>query len=581
MSLGLCSKRFCQCFTPGIRKLSSSGAPELEYDVVVVGGGHNGLISAAYLAKMGVKTAVFERRHVLGGAAVTEEIIPKYKFSRASYVLSLLRPQIFTDLELKKHGLKVHLRDPSSYTPIRSDLQKPEGPTSLTLGMCGKNNFKEISKFSVKDAENYSKYEEELEQFVKAVDPLLDHAAIDLETLSEASVLEKIKVLQQNMHLLRSAKVLGPVASSFYELMTAPTTKILDKWFESEPLKATLATDSCIGAMISPETPGSGYVLLHHVMGELDGIRGAWGYPEGGMGAVSSAIAKSAQASGAHIFTSCPVSDITTAPSGEANGIILENGTEVHGKLILSNATPEVTFNRLMKASTDVPEDFRRSLSAIDYTSPVCKINVAVNRIPNFVADPNTSESSIMPHHRCTIHLNCEDSSMIQDAYKDATNGNFSKRPMIEMTIPSSLDATLAPEGHHVCLIFTQYAPYKLRDRDWDEEAKEEYASNVFNSIEMYAPGFKDSIVGKEVLPPPELEKVFGLTGGNIFHGAMSLDQLYMTRPTASHSISPKTPVRNLLLCGSGAHPGGGVMGAPGRIAAEEASKMLGVRWRL
>ena len=277
---------------------------------------------------------------------MTEEIVPNYKFSRASYVLSLLRPQIFTDLELKKHGLKVHLRDPSSYTPIRPDLQSPGGPTSLTLGMCGKMNHQQISQFSEKDAAKYVEYEEELEQFVKAVDPLLDHAAVDVQALSEASIFEKIKILKSNMHLLKSAKVLGPTANSFYELMTAPTTKILDKWFESEPLKATLATDSCIGAMISPETPGSGYVLLHHVMGELEGIRGAWGYPEGGMGAVSGAIAKSAHASGAQIFTSSPVAKITTAISGEANGIVLENGTEVKAKIVLSNATPEITFNR-------------------------------------------------------------------------------------------------------------------------------------------------------------------------------------------------------------------------------------------
>merc|ERR1712013_164944 len=537
----------------------SSGSPAREYDVVVVGGGHNGLVSAAYLAKLGVKTAVFEKRHLIGGAAVAEEIVPNYKFSRASYVLSLLRPQIFTDLELKKHGLKVHLRDPSSYTPIRPDLQSPGGPTSLTLGMCGKMNHQQISQFSERDAAKYVEYEEELEQFVKAVDPLLDHAAVDVQALSEASIFEKIKILKSNMHLLKSAK-------------------ILDKWFESEPLKATLATDSCIGAMISPETPGSGYVLLHHVMGELEGIRGAWGYPEGGMGAVSGAIAKSAHASGAQIFTSSPVAKITTAISGEANGIVLENGTEVKAKIVLSNATSEITFNSLMKTGVDVPEEFRRSLSTIDYTSPVCKINVALNKIPNFLANPNTSKDSIMPHHRCTIHINCEDSGMIQQAYQDAKDGNYSKKPMIEMTIPSSLDPTLAPDGHHVCLIFTQYAPYHLKTGEWDQAAKEAYAETVFNSIEMYAPGFKESIVGKEVLPPPDLERIFGLTGGNIFHGAMSLDQLYMTRPTAGH-VSPATPVGNLLLCGSGAHPGGGVMGAPGRIAAIRTSQILGKNW--
>ncbi|XP_023322264.1 pyridine nucleotide-disulfide oxidoreductase domain-containing protein 2 [Eurytemora carolleeae] len=538
-----------------LRRGLSSGVPRDSYDVVVVGGGHNGLVSAAYLAKAGLKTTVLERRHVVGGAAVTEEIVPGFKFSRASYVLSLLRPQIFQDLELTKHGLKVHLRDPSSYTPIRPDLLKDGDPTSLTLGLCEKKNKLEISKFSVKDAENFSKYEEELEKFVEAVDPLLDFAAIDMKTFSKASLFEKIGILRQNLHLLKAGKTVGPVAGDFYELMTAPTTKILDKWFESEPLKATLATDSCIGAMISPDTPGSGYVLLHHVMGELEGIRGAWGYPEGGMGAVSGAIAKSALAAGAEIYTSTEVEKITTNSKGEANGVILADGSQIKAKLILSNATPEITFNKLMKESSDVP----------------CVM------LPNFLADPNQGDEP-MPHHRCTIHMNCEESEMINVAYQDAVEGRFSKAPMIEMTLPSSLDKTISPPGSHVCLLFTQYAPYQLKDRVWDEETKEEYANIVFDSIEQYAPGFKSSIVGKEVLPPPDLERIFGLTGGNIFHGSMSLDQLYLTRPT-TQGVSPGTPVPNLLICGSGAHPGGGVMGAPGRIAAKDAVKKLGGKW--
>jgi len=555
----------------------SSGAPLPEYDVVVVGGGHNGLVAGAYLAKSGLTTAVLERRHIVGGAAVTEEIIPGYKFSRASYVLSLLRPQIFADLDLKKHGLKVHLRDPSSYTPIREDLRREGGPRSLTLGMDGKKNHAEISKFSVRDADNYAVYEQELEMFVEAVDPLLDYAAIDLNKFAGASLVEKIGILRQNLHLLKAGKTVGPVAAKFYELMTAPTTKILDKWFESEPLKATLATDSCIGAMISPESPGSGYVLLHHVMGELDGIRGAWGYPEGGMGAVSGAIAKAALAAGAEIFTEKEVERITTDSEGRANGVILQDGTEIRAKMVLANSTPEVTFNRLMKESVDVPPEFRKSLSKIDYTSPVCKINVAVNKLPDFLADPNHGDEP-MPHHRCTIHMNCEDSSMISSAYQDGLEGKYSRTPMIEMTIPSSLDKTLAPPGHHVCLLFTQYAPYTLSDGTWDQQTKEDYANVVFDSVEKYAPGFKSSIVGADILPPPDLERIFGLTGGNIFHGSMSLDQLYLTRPTTC-GPSPGTSVANLLLCGSGAHPGGGVMGAPGRIAARQAVKQLGAKW--
>jgi len=261
------------------------------------------------------------------------------------------------------------------------------------------------------------------------------------------------------------------------------------------------------------------------------------------------------------------------------SGVVLEGGREIQANIVLSNATPEVTFNKLMAASRDVPESYRRKLGRIDYTSPVCKINVAVDALPDFTADPNTETGRVMPHHRATIHLNCENSSMIEEAYRDATQGSYSRKPMIEMTIPSSLDPTLAPPGHHVCLIFSQYAPYSLSDgRQWDEATKEEYADCVFNSIEEYAPGFRASIVGKEVLPPPELEKVFGLTGGNIFHGSMSLDQLYMTRPVPGHT-GPDTPVKGLLLCGAGAHPGGGVMGSPGRIAARRTSEIVGRKW--
>jgi len=578
MSL-LCKNKLYETSLKSIVRYLSAGVPADQYDVVIVGGGHNGLVASGYLARLGLKTAVLERRHVLGGAAVTEEIVPGYKFSRASYVLSLLRPQIFNDLELKKHGLKVYLRDPSSYTPLRPDLIEAGGPKSLTLGLCGKMNKAQIGQFSVKDAEKYEEYEAQLEEFVKAVDPLLDTAAVDVRNVMDSSLLDKLKLLKDNWQLVKSAKILGPHAAAFYELMTAPTTKILDKWFESEPLKATLATDSCIGAMISPNTPGSGYVLLHHVMGELEGIRGAWGYPEGGMGAVSGAIAKSAMAAGAQLFTDSPVDKITTAHNGEANGVVLTSGQEIKSKLVLSNATPEITFNKLMKASVDVPESYRRSLAGIDYTSPVCKINVALNKLPNFLANPNTGDNTVMPHHKCTIHINCEKTEMIEEAYQDAKLGQYSRIPMIEMTIPSSLDPTLAPPGHHVCLLFTQYAPYHLENGKWDQQTKESYANVVFDSIERYAPGFKDSIVGKEVLPPPELEAVFGLTGGNIFHGSMSLDQLYLARPTGDHSPGPSTPVTNLLLCGSGAHPGGGVMGAPGRIAARRAGEMLGAKW--
>ncbi|KAL4231243.1 Pyridine nucleotide-disulfide oxidoreductase domain-containing protein 2 [Mactra antiquata] len=571
--LTLCRTRQHPTWLPWLRQFSTQTAVnnknlKSSYDVVVIGAGHNGLVSAAYLQKQGINVCVLERRHVIGGAAVTEEIVPGYKFSRASYVLSLLRPQVYKDLELKKYGLKVYLRDPNAYTPlIEPQTIKGNKVTSLILGRDGNKNREQIGQFSSTDAQRFVEFEGMLDRVVSSLDPLLDSPPLYLPSLwQQSSMREKFKTLQSLRNLFKCVKGLGKDSVAFYELMTAPATKILDKWFESEPLKATLATDAVIGAMISPETPGSGYVLLHHVMGEIEGIKGAWGYVEGGMGSVSQSIANCALDHGANIFTNKSVDSILTKDD-TAVGVVLEDGTEIKAKVILSNATPKVTYLDLLPKDC-LPPEMVKEVSLFSYDSPVTKINVAVNKIPNFLANPNDSINSIMPHHRCTIHINCEDTSDITKTYLDAKQGRYSRRPMIEMTIPSSLDPTLAPDGHHVVLLFTQYTPYHLENGQvWDEEQRNAYADLVFDSIEDYAPGFKDSVVGRDILTPPDLERVFGLTGGNIFHGAMSLDQLYMSRPTSQLS-NYRSPVSGLYLCGSGAHPGGGVMGAAGRLAA-------------
>ncbi|XP_043240227.1 pyridine nucleotide-disulfide oxidoreductase domain-containing protein 2-like [Amphibalanus amphitrite] len=536
-----------------------------EYDAVIVGAGHNGLVCAAYLQAQGLQTCVLERRHLVGGAAVTEEVVPGYKFSRASYLLSLLRPQIAADLELKRHGLKVHLRNPSSYTPLRPEFRPASGATSLTLSADHRFNQQQIGRFSERDAQRFGAYEAQLSRFVAALDPLLDAPPPDFTSWEGSSLRQRLAKLRQLRPVLKAGRALGSDLLSFYELMTAPSGKILNQWFESEPLKATLATDSLIGAMMGPNTPGSGYNLLHHVAGEIEGVKGAWAYPEGGMGAVSAAICSSALERGAHVFVNQPVSQITTA-RGAVTGVALADGREVRSRRVLSNATPQVTFQRLMEPA-DVPAEYRAAVENIDYTSPVCKINVAVDRLPNFLADPNVSDSEPMPHHRCTIHLNSETTECLESAYRDAAAGRPSKRPMIEMVIPSSLDATLAPPGHHVCLLFTQYCPYSPAAGPWDQGSREAYAGAVFDIIEEYAPGFKASVVGKEVLTPPDIEETFGLTGGNIFHGVLSLDQLWLSRPSPRRP-GPRTAVAGLYLCGSGSHPGGGVMGAPGRLAA-------------
>ncbi|XP_067995678.1 pyridine nucleotide-disulfide oxidoreductase domain-containing protein 2 isoform X4 [Melanerpes formicivorus] len=505
---------------PGSRLAHAGAAPRLqqEYDAVVIGAGHNGLVAAAYLQRAGVRTVVMEKRHVLGGAAVTEEIVPGFKFSRASYLLSLLRPQIYTELELQA----------------------------------------------------YPEYEAFMGRLVSALNPLLDAPPVDTAALGQGSLLQRLRALRALQPLLQAGWMLGWQLPRYYEVLTAPISKILDQWFESEPLKATLATDAVIGAMASPYTPGSGYVLLHHVMGELQGQRGAWGYVAGGMGALSQAIACAATALGAHIFAEKAVCHVLLGRDGQAQGIALQDGTEVRSKLVLSNASPQVTFLELIPQE-QLPKDFVQRIRQADTCSPVTKINVAVDRLPNFLAAPNAHDDQPLPHHQCSIHLNCEGTHLLHQAFTEATHGHPSSRPMIELCIPSVLDPGLAPHGCHVVSLFTQYTPSVLAGgQPWDEEARNAYADTVFDCIEDYAPGFKASVIGRDILTPPDLERVFGLPGGNIFHGAMSLDQLYFTRPAPSYS-GYRSPIPGLYLCGSGAHPGGGVMGAAGRNAAQVA----------
>ncbi|XP_037256713.1 pyridine nucleotide-disulfide oxidoreductase domain-containing protein 2 isoform X3 [Falco rusticolus] len=523
--------------SPGLlgTRLAHAGAAgrlQREYDAVVIGAGHNGLVAAAYLQRAGVRTAVLEKRHVLGGAAVTEEIVPGFKFSRASYLLSLLRPQIYAELELQA----------------------------------------------------YPEYEAFMGGLVSALDPLLDAPPVDTAALGQGSLFQRLRALRALQPLLRSGLALGQQLPRYYEVLTAPISKILDQWFESEPLKATLATDAVIGAMASPHTPGSGYVLLHHVMGELEGRRGAWGYVAGGMGALSQAIACAAAARGAHIFAekSHPqmVCHVVLGKDGQAQGVLLQDGTEVRSKVVLSNASPQITFLELVPQE-QLPKDFVQRIRQTDTRSPVTKINVAVDRLPSFLAVPNARDGCPLPHHQCSIHLNCEGTHLLHQAFTEATHGRPSSRPMIELCIPSALDPGLAPQGCHVVSLFTQYTPSVLAGgQPWDEQAKNAYADTVFDCIEAYAPGFKASVIGRDILTPPDLERIFGLPGGNIFHGGMSLDQLYFARPAPSYS-GYRSPVPGLYLCGSGAHPGGGVMGAAGRNAAQVALEdFRRLRWQ-
>ncbi|KAI3418527.1 uncharacterized protein J3R85_013733 [Psidium guajava] len=543
---------------------SSRAIKDKRWDAIVIGGGHNGLTAAAYLARGGLSVAVLERRHVIGGAAVTEELVPGFKFSRCSYLQSLLRPSVIKELELGRHGLKMLKRSPSSFTPCLDGRY-------LLLGPDKELNHAEISKFSKRDADAYPRYENQLENFCKFMDPLFDSPPP--ETSQErASFSDRLKDKSHRSvfwaHCLRRALGLGQNEMvNFMELLLSPASKVLNKWFEADVLKATLATDAVIGITGSVHTPGSGYVLLHHVMGETDGAQGIWSYVEGGMGAVSLAIGNAAREAGAQIITNAEVSRLILEEHCRMKGVLLANGSEVHSSIVLSNATPYKTFMELVPEDV-LPDEFLRSVEFADYTSGTTKINLAVDRLPSFQSC-KLSYPHAGPQHRGTIHIGSESMEEIDSACQDAVNGVPSRRPIIEMTIPSVLDKTIAPPGKHVINLFIQYTPYKPSDGSWmDPVYRKTFADRCFSLIDEYCPGFSSSVIGYDMLTPPDLEREIGLTGGNIFHGAMGLDSLFLMRPVKGWS-NYRTPVQGLYLCGSGAHPGGGVMGAPGRNAAQ------------
>ena len=519
------------------------------YDVIIIGGGHNGLVTAAYLARAGVKVLVLERREVLGGACVTEELWPGFKVSTAAYVNSLLRPEIIRDLELKRHGFKMLPRNPSSFTPF------PDG-RSLLLGPNKAQTHKEVAKFSAKDADALPKYERMLERVAAFIEPTLTQTPPNPWSFSPRNLM---KLARLGLGFAR----LGTDGQKAVEILTGAATPILDRWFESEQLKVTLATDAIIGAMASPSMPGTAYVLFHHVMGECDGIRGVWGYVRGGMGGISNAIASSAREHGAETRISTEVSRILVK-GGQASGVALKDGTEIRARRVVSGADAHVTFLKLLDAA-DLPAEFVEAVRNIDYTSASLKINISLSELPDFKALPGTEAG---PQHRGTIHIS-PSMEYIERAYDNAKYGCPSEHPIIEATIPSVLDDSLAPPGKHVMSMFTQYFPYKLAPGLSLQEEKEKYAERCFDLMNQYAPNFRRSVIGRQVLSPVDLERRFGLTGGNIMQGVMSLSSLSFMRPVPGYA-DYRTPIRGLYLCGAATHPGGGVMGACGYNASRE-----------
>ena len=520
------------------------------YDAIIIGAGHNGLVAACYLARAKRRVLVLERRSVVGGACVTEESFPGFKVSTAAYVNSLFRPEIVADLRLREYGFELLERNPSSFTPFLDGRY-------LMLGADKAATLREIGKFSSRDAQAYPQYEAMLERVGGVVEPTL------LETPSNAAHPRASDLLKM-AKLGRALQKLGPAMGEAVEVLTGSARTILDRWFESEQFKAVLATDAIIGAFASPSMPGTAYVLFHHVMGETNGKRGVWSYVRGGMGGLTQALARAARDLGVEIRTDADVRSIVVE-NGVASGVLLSCGEEIAGGKVASNADCNVTFNKLLDANT-LPRDFKDAIDRIDYSSASLKINVALSALPNFTVCPGNAQAG--PQHRGTIHL-IPDQDFIERAYDDAKFGYPSREPVIECTIPSSLDSTLAPTGKHVMSMFVQYAPYKLKNGSWDKRAKDEFADRCFAIVEQHAPGFTSSVIDRQVLSPVDLEETFNLTGGNIFQGAMDLHQLFMFRPVPGYA-NYRTPIRNLYLCGSAAHPGGGVMGAAGRNAARE-----------
>jgi phytoene dehydrogenase-like protein len=516
--------------------------------VIIVGAGHNGLVTAAYLARAGRKVVVLESRELVGGCAVTEEIWPGYRVSTASYLSSLMQEKVVRDLELARFGYAVDAKDPAFFSPF------PDG-RHLFMWQDRAKTLAEIAKFSKRDAEAYPKYEAHLERLAIVAESMLLTTPPNFPPATGTDYIDYLRLLGRVKGLTRT-EIVGLV-----KIFTQSAADFLDAWFESEQLKVTLATDGVIGANGGPRSPGTAYILLHHCMGGVNGHRGLWGFVRGGMGGISNAIADSARSKGVVIRTSVPVAKILIR-DGRAEGVVLESGEEVRARTVASNLDPRRTFLKLIDAAALDPE-FLEGIRKFRSEGTSLKMNLALSGLPKFTAYPETPGSQ----HRATMHI-CPSVEYIERAWDDAKYGRPSRAPLVEMTIPTMYDSSLAPAGRHIMGIFLQYAPYTLAEGTWDEQ-REPYAERILDIIEEYCPNIRSIVVERQTLTPLDLERRFGLTGGNIFHGEMSLDQMFVLRPVAGWA-SYRTPVKGLYLCGSGAHPGGGVMGAPGHNAARE-----------
>jgi phytoene dehydrogenase-like protein len=517
----------------------------MKYDAIVIGGGHNGLTAAAYLARAGKKVLVLERRHVLGGAAVTEEVFPGFRFSVASYVVSLLRPEIIRDFDLPRHGLEILPLD-GTFTPM------PNGDHLWRVNDHAMTR-REIARHSKLDAEAYEEYGKAMVEMARFVKPILDMTPPDPMTLDPRELM-KLVFLGKRFRGLAEADRYNQV-----QLMTMSAVDFLDQWFETDVLKATMAASGIIGTFLGVRSPGTAYVLLHHYMGEIDGAFRSWGFARGGTGAISNAIAGAARELGVEIRTEAPVARIRLQ-GGRATGVVLANGDELDAELVLSSVDPNLTFLKFMDADRELPAEFVEEIRRYKYRGSSGKVNFALDALPNFTSLPGPGA-----HLRGAISIS-PGVDYMERAYDQAKYGEFSRRPYIDMVIPTLTDPSVAPPGKHILSCFVQYAPYKLKSGTWDEQ-REAFGDTVVDTIAEHAPNIRDIILHRQVLTPLDIERTFGLTEGNIFQGELTLEQLFFLRPAPGWA-QYATPIRGLWMCGSATHPGGGIMGAPGRNAA-------------
>jgi phytoene dehydrogenase-like protein len=514
------------------------------YDVIIIGGGHNGLTAAAYLARAGRKVLVLERRHVLGGAAVTEEVFKGFKFSVCSYVVSLLRPEIIRELDLPRHGLEILPLD-GTFTPM------PDGNYLWRVNDHGRTR-REIARHSRLDAEAYDEYGRAMVEMGRFVKPILSMLPPDPLSLHPRDLQKLWFLLKRFRGLSRQDQ------HDLVRLMTMSAVDYLDRWFETDVLKATMSASGIIGTFLGVRSPGTAYVLLHHYMGEIDGAFRSWGLPRGGTGAISNAIAMAAREAGAEIRTESGVAAITVRDN-TAQGIVLSNGDEIRASTVASSVDPRLTFLQLIDSAM-LPDDFLDEVRRYKFRGSSGKVNLALDCLPDFTCLPGEG-----PHLRGAVSIS-PNVEYMERAYDAAKYGRFSPRPYIDIVIPSLTDPSVAPPGKHVMSCFVQYAPYDLRNGSWDEK-REEFGDAVVNALTEYAPNLRDIILHRQVVTPLDLEREWGLSEGNIFQGELTLEQLFFLRPAPGWA-QYRTPIRNLYMCGSATHPGGGIMGAPGRNAA-------------